>query len=121
MAHRPLIAVPRAVQNLLAQRAQGIRNRRASGRLKSAGTLRCNLGTVVDLSSTGLRISCGRRRKGTLKVRLTTSRRRVVLYARVVWSKRTGLFRHECGLEFIEVTPELAAELTQIAIYLRTG
>ncbi len=121
MPNRPLIAVPRALANLIAPRKPGVRNRRGAGRLKAAGSLRCNLGKVVDLSATGLRVVCGRRRKGTLKVRLNTSRRLVILYARVAWSKRIGLFRHECGLEFLEVTPELATELTQIAIYLRTG
>jgi hypothetical protein len=90
-------------------------NRRRCGRLPQ-DTLSCNLGTVLDISATGMRVLGVRVPGHGVKVKIRGVRFPQTLRAKVTWSKRLGLFRHEVGLEFLDVSPETAKVLTAIAI-----
>ena len=86
-------------------------DRRRHGRLKAGETLASNIGRVVDLSSGGMRVLSRRKLKGILDVALWDIHRGVTLRARVVWTKRLGFRRHESGLKFLDVDPEVARTL----------
>ena len=104
----------------LAARLKPADERRRAGRLK-ATSLRCNRGTVMDISATGLRLRSWSRYTGTLDVKLCVGSRCVTLRAEVVWSKRLSFRKHEHGLAFRDITPELTQELRHIAFYLSNG
>lgn len=93
-------------------------NLRRHGRLR-CDLLVCTLGTVVDLSASGMRVS--RTGKGghnvgdTIDVRLQTPGLALCVRARVVHLHRSGLLRWNIGLEFVEVTPAIAKGLMEIA------
>ncbi|MDY7109039.1 MAG: PilZ domain-containing protein [Planctomycetota bacterium] len=80
--------------------------------------LHSNLGRVLDLSLDGMRIVSVRvpPEDEPVDVVLRDPDGRVKLKARVVWSRRVGFRRHEIGLRFLEVTRELASELTRVSL-----
>ena len=39
--------------------------------------------------------------------------------AKVAWSKRIGLFKHDVGFEFVDVDAKLAQKLTSLAMLSR--
>jgi hypothetical protein len=103
-----------------ASRFRPLGERRRFGRLKG-GNLQCNRGRVLDLSAGGMRLRSGRRYSTRLTVDLWTATRRVTILAELVWTKRLGFRRYEIGLEFRDVTEEIAETLTAFAAYLRAG
>ena len=90
-------------------------SRRRSGRVHPE-LVRCNLGTILDLSATGLRVRTHRRLRGTNVVVLRDGDYAVCVRAEVVWSIKRGFRRHEMGLEFIELTQETAGVLRAMAL-----
>ncbi len=94
---------------------QPLNDRRKSGRLRSEGTLRCNLGRVLDLSRGGVRVLTTRRLKGERLAKLSTEDEGLHVPANVVWCQRVGFGQHIAGLEFPTATPELAHHLTAFA------
>jgi hypothetical protein len=89
--------------------------RRRCGRLEQE-MLECDLGPVHNLSVGGMRITC---RRPPDDEPLTTTIRGlgepITLRGRVKWTKRIGWRKIEAGIEFIDVTPDLARRLTAIA------
>lgn len=91
---------------------------RIRGRLR-VELLKCKLGDVQDLSGTGMRV----RRRGRLMVKkgeiyevtLASLVGKQTVKARVMWIKRAGFFRHEIGLKFEGLTPEVEKGITAIA------
>ncbi len=94
---------------------QPFNDRRKSGRLRSEGTLRCNLGRVLDLSRGGVRVLSSRRLTGERVAELSTIDDGLKVPANVVWCERVGFGQHITGLEFPTATPELAHQLTAFA------
>ncbi len=90
-------------------------DRRKFSRLKSEGMMRCNLGTVLDLSRGGLRVLSSRRLKGERVAELSTDDEGLQVPAKVIWCERVGFGQHITGLEFPTATPELAHQLTAFA------
>lgn len=90
-------------------------DQRKFGRLKAGDTLACSRGKVLDLSAGGLRLLSRRKLKGLVGMALWDVNGGLKLYAEVVWSRRLGFRRHEIGMRFVDVTPELAADLTTLA------
>lgn len=94
-------------------------NRRKPGRIRCEH-LGCSCGSVVDLSVTGARLIV----KGFFKPR-PGKRRRLVFrsmmgpslpfLARVMWSKRLGLFSHEVGVEFVDLDETKHAQLVEMS------
>jgi hypothetical protein len=93
-------------------------NKRRHGRLK-CDLLTCALGEVMDFSASGMKV----RYRGRLQV----ERGQVVdmalhaagstqnVKARVVHIHKAGFRRHDLGLEFVEVTPEVSKGLLALA------
>lgn len=88
------------------------------------GRIRCESATlpsgrVVDLSASGMRVVLRRRpavRPGDeLRTTLNCPGGQVPVTLRVVWVRRCGLFHHELGGEFRDVSAELRRALTELA------
>ncbi|MCX5662468.1 MAG: PilZ domain-containing protein [Planctomycetota bacterium] len=92
-------------------------NLRRHGRIR-CDMLTCGLGDVVDLSASGMRVtrtSLGANTLGEiLDVRLQAPGLTMVVRAKVVHISKAGLLRRNLGLEFVDVTPEIARGLTEI-------
>jgi hypothetical protein len=94
-------------------------SRRRSGRLPQE-SLVCNLGVVLDLSAGGMKVLCrSAPGKGVNAITIDSCTLPGPLLARITWSKRSGLFSREIGMHFENVTPEMAAALTRIAMVHR--
>lgn len=80
--------------------------------------LTCGLGEVIDLSASGMRVSrtsLGKVELGQVyDVRLQAPGLTMMVRAKVVHVSRKGLLSRHLGLEFIDVTPEVARGLTEI-------
>jgi len=105
-------------------------SRRRHGRVRCEQT-RCTLGTVLDLSASGMRVLIkGRPRLHVGEVasmQVEIEGGMLVLRAKVVWLNRVSWFRHVAGLEFVDVQPELHRRLVELASvasnkeYIREG
>lgn len=78
------------------------------------GELKCNLGRVLDLSSGGVRLLRRRKLKGRHELTLFDRDGGVRVEAEVRWTRRLGLFKHEMGLQFVNVPPDIAAKLKRL-------
>lgn len=93
-------------------------NARRHGRVR-AQTINCELGTVLDLSASGVRV----RHKGRLKLRIgdqmavsiRSGAFRTHVDARIIWLKKIGFRTFELGLEFVDLCPEAKKELLLLA------
>ena len=90
----------------------------ASGRLDQ-DTLACQYGPVSNLSAGGMRLISRRVPSGEFVIHLYSIGEVFEVKGRVAWSKRLWLFKHEMGIEFIDVEPELAKKLTRLATTCR--
>ena len=91
---------------------------RQKGRLRCE-MLKCDLGRVCDLSASGMRV-LRRGLRGVKKDQETVISLRHAtgtfnVKVRVAWIKNEGFLRHEIGLEFVDLTDEMADELVAIA------
>lgn len=75
----------------------------------------CDLGVVIDLSASGMRVLATRRHRGELAITVQTAHEAVPLLAMVVWSRRVGFRRHMIGMRFMDVEADAVALLSQIA------
>ena len=105
------LPIPKALR----QSADSAANRREAGRVLVNGDVRCNLGQVVDLSATGMRLQSTRRLANVLMVEISTRSVALQLPAEVVWCTRIGFRRHLAGLRFLEVDERIATAMMQIA------
>ncbi len=76
--------------------------------------LKCNLGRVLDLSSGGVRLLSRRKLRGWHVIRLFDRDDDVHIDVEVRWSRRLGLWKHEIGLRFLNVTSDIAVQLTTL-------
>ena len=92
-------------------------NRRRHGRVRLQD-ITCSLGTLLDLSASGMRV---RTRGSTpttgteFAVSIEGLEETIVLQCTVRWSKRTGLLSREVGLEFLSLNAETRRWLTALA------
>jgi hypothetical protein len=91
-------------------------DRRRHRRVKSTGSVTCNLGRVLDISGGGLRVLSKKKADGQGRVELTSTTQRVIVPARVVWCHKVGFRKYAMGLEFMNLNPELARQLAELAI-----
>jgi hypothetical protein len=81
--------------------------------------IRSNLGDLRDLSISGARLLCrglfAPGRGSHVRLVIDGMDGEVEVDAVVKWGCRTGMFSHEIGLEFVEVTPRVRAALTLVA------
>jgi len=90
-------------------------NRRVQGRLPQE-LLQSNLGPVLDLSMGGMRVRCSRAPKGEVDVDLMGLQAPVRLRAEVMWTRRQGLRKYEVGLKFVDISPDVAKQLTELSL-----
>ena len=76
--------------------------------------LKCNLGRALDLSSGGVRLLSRRKLTGWHEIRLFDRDGGVRIDAEVRWSRPHGLWKHEIGLQFLNVPSDIAAKLTAL-------
>jgi hypothetical protein len=88
--------------------------RRTAPRQRQTG-LSCNLGEVVDLSTSGMRLRARQIHAGRVDVVLTDYTRPGELTADVVWTKPAGNFHFEIGLKFRKLTRDMAGRIGAIA------
>ncbi|MGB0766436.1 MAG: EAL domain-containing protein [Phycisphaeraceae bacterium] len=82
----------------------------------------CNLGQVVDLSATGMRLMSRRRLKGEHTVTLQgLDGQPMHLQARVLWHRQHATSEHVHGLRFERLSPEQQNELDHLVIALSSG
>ncbi len=102
----------RAIQRVI-NRSYAGPERRSAVRFK-LGQLKCNLGRVLDLSSGGVRLLCRRKLRGRHELTLFDRDGGVRVEAEVRWSRRLGLWKHEVGLQFLNVPSDIAAKLKRL-------
>lgn len=91
-------------------------NRRRGGRIRCPD-FRCDLGPILDLSSTGLRLTTRSRAKvgDIVPLVFTTPDGPVVLQARIVRKASLGFLKSELGLQFISPTQDQLQRLSSMA------
>ena len=77
--------------------------------------LMSNLGPVLNLSAGGMAVQCRRIPEGEFTVEIIGHPLPEKLRARMIWWRKTGLFKRDVGLQFINVSPEMARRLCAIA------
>jgi hypothetical protein len=80
-------------------------NRRRFGRF-AVRAPKCNLGRLLDLSADGARVKSMRSLFGLVTLQLPGFKKPVLVPAKVIWRKRSGLLSFEYGLHFADLTPE---------------
>ncbi len=94
------------------------KNARRAGRVRCQWTL-CNLGDVLDVSSTGMRVNCRRKPAAPVGSKVAA----VIeghdgpfdVSGKLVWKKKSGFFRWMIGVEFDELTPAAKKGLSLLA------
>lgn len=106
-----------------------------SEELRRPGRIKCDylfcrhgkkkFGQVTDLSRNGMRIV----RKGFYQIPkgsktellLCWQQAQVPVMCRVAWERKIGMFTYLMGLEFLDVTPDLASVIQSLAVKARTS
>jgi len=90
-------------------------NRRRAGRLHQFG-LRSNLGQVLDLSSSGVRLCATSKLEGRVPLRLSAPGcRDLAIECEVAWHKRVGFRQHIVGLRFVDASPAQLSGLVALS------
>ena len=77
--------------------------------------LHCDLGRVLDVSAAGMRVVCRKPPAGDVDVTLNTEFDPITVRAKVIWSRRLGLRKHETGMVFIDLSPEASRFLATLS------
>ncbi len=99
--------------------AGGHESRRA--KRHSTNLLSCELGTVGDISATGMRVICPTKPPVKLGqavgMKLESTGQRLPIKGKVVWIRRKGLRSYQVGIQFIDVSASIAAALESMAMF----
>jgi hypothetical protein len=94
------------------------KNARRAGRVRCQWT-HCNLGEVLDISSTGMRVLCKRRPAAdvgsVLAAVIDGLDGPVDVAGKVIWKKKVGFFRWQIGVEFGDLLPASRKGLALLA------
>lgn len=94
-------------------------NKRAKGRL-NCELLTCELGTVLDISASGLRVACGRvcpvRVGDTITLTLSAGEVRLPARMKVARVQLSGKEGHQIGLSFVDPTPGFERQVRDLAM-----
>src|SRR5688572_28143642 len=94
--------------------ARQINERRESNRVRQQG-IQCNLGVVLDISPTGLRVLSTSSLSGDVSVALDGGEVHVMVHGIVAWCRRIGFRKYMAGLRFPDVDSAEAELLMRIA------
>ncbi len=89
--------------------------RRGRGRLGQEAVV-SSIGKVIDLSPDGMRACCRRPPKDEFAIQIIGLGEEFEVRGRVVWSKRRGLFQYEVGIEFIDVSDDMASRINRLGM-----
>ena len=85
--------------------------------------LACPLGPLIDLSVTGMRVRCSDKPPIAIGQQLDfvvqSGPDRLRITGRIAWLRRTGLRRHEFGVQFLDLDSTIAVQLASLACYGR--
>jgi len=95
-------------------------NRRSRGRVRLEG-VQSNLGPVLDLSASGMRVLSEQLQQGLIKVTISTFDDNLELPAEIAWCKKIAHRQFMVGLRFLDVTAENQRMLGKIASSHRPG
>lgn len=90
---------------------------RRHGRLRMQD-VECSIGEVLDISASGMRVRTKMKlpdEHQVFVVTLTTMEGPMAVLTRVRWTRKTGLFTREAGLEFFDVGPKTRQALIELA------
>jgi signal transduction histidine kinase len=93
--------------------------RRAHGRFMQE-SVRSTLGEVIDFSLGGVRLRCKNVPAEQVDLEISDDEETLTMRAEVAWSKRLGIRKHEVGLRFVNLSPELAQRVSRLAIRNRS-
>ncbi|MEM6507650.1 MAG: PilZ domain-containing protein, partial [Planctomycetota bacterium] len=98
-----------------------VSDQRDRSRFRPRG-MECNLGRVVDLSASGVRLLSRRRLAGDQAVVFTgMDRQKIRLRARVLWHRQHSATEHVHGLHFVRMTHEQRDALETLVLALAQG
>ncbi|MFM9995500.1 MAG: DnaJ domain-containing protein [Phycisphaerales bacterium] len=87
----------------------------------AAHGLSCELGEVVDLSASGMKLNCAKKptvkRGDVLEFSLRSSQQRINVQGRVVWTRRQSWREHRVGVQFINLKPGVSEALVEFALH----
>ena len=110
---------PSMLRSLFANRTRGGELHPRRNDRHDVETVRCELGELIDLSRSGMRLASTGPAPVTagqvVTLHLDHHQGVIDVTAVVRWSRRTGLKRHEVGLEFTSVSEEKQNKLEQLA------
>jgi hypothetical protein len=90
------------------RKGPAVKNNRRHGRVRCQD-VECTLGSVMNISGSGLLVRTGLRSprvESVVVLKVRTFDGGFDVQTRVEWSKMDGLLHHQVGLEFIDLTPE---------------
>jgi hypothetical protein len=90
------------------RKGPAVKNNRRHGRVRCQD-VECTLGSVMNISASGLLVRTGLRSprvESVVVLKVRTFDGGFDVQTRVEWSKMDGLLHHQVGLEFIDLTPE---------------
>jgi hypothetical protein len=94
------------------------KNARKCGRVRCQLT-HCDLGEILDLSVTGMRVACRKKPAAdvgaTLSVIIDGHEDKFDVTGKLVWKKKVGWFKWIIGVEFEELMPGAKKGLTLLA------
>ncbi len=94
----------------------GAQNKRRHGRVRCQGIM-CSFGEIMDLSASGMRVETAIRPPNAnqvIHVTVQTHEGPLAVAASVVWSRKTGFFKREIGLRFVDLLPGAAVALSRL-------
>lgn len=94
------------------------KNRRVAGRV-ALQHIECSLGSVQDLSSTGMKLMCKAKPPieagDVFSMVLIGLDSPVPVTCRAVWIRKSGWRAYQAGVTFMDMTPELRTAIAQLA------
>ncbi len=94
------------------------RDSRRHGRVRTE-SLTCSLGDVMDISASGLRVRCHGRSTCSvgkrIEITLPGEDGSFRVFARPVWIRKTGIFKHEVGVCFEDLDEDARLQLGALA------
>lgn len=96
----------------------GERDARRHGRVRT-DSVACSLGEVVDISASGLRVRCQGKPQCRIgqrtSITIDGSEGPFQVFARPVWIRKTGMWRHEVGVCFEDLDEAARLQLSDLA------
>jgi len=101
-------------RNEQAAEADPAANLRRHGRVVP-NTATCNLGKILDLSASGIRLRSKRPLVGEMVVEIKGDDQAIRVLGQVVWGRKLGFRAYEIGMKFVNIPAEAQALIQRVA------